>query len=281
MEIFYFANFNNFKMKSRTLTILIVNYNSSEFVELSLCALKELTKNPYEVFILDNGSRISDCRNLERTCSRYDNVFLERKKTNLKGSLAHGSALNYLVEKVRTPYFSVLDADATWLIKGWDEILISKINDKVKVIGTQAAGNKPKDFPLMYAILFETEAFRKLNIDFRPKDITKYRDTGYEIREKYLAAGFEGETIDIELTRVFQNGPFKDIICAEFYLVGYEHIFASHFGRGSTSGAHKYRKGCGISYKLPIIGRYLRVCRGRREKNKWIRICKDIVDKQL
>ena len=268
-------------MKSRTLTILIVNYNSSEFVELSLCALKELTKNPYEVFILDNGSRISDCRNLERTCSRYDNVFLERKKTNLKGSLAHGSALNYLVEKVRTPYFSILDADATWLIKGWDEILISKINDKVKVIGSQAAGNKPKDFPSIVAVLFETETFKKMNIDFRARDILKNEDVAYEMPIKYKAAGFQGKNINLKNTRVFKKGPFKEVICAEYYLEVISHIFASHFSRGSTSGEHKYRKGCGISYRLPIIGRYLRVCRGRREKNKWIRICKDIVDRQV
>lgn len=105
-------------MTGNLLTVLIVNFNFSEFIELSLYALRKLTRNTYKVFILDNGSKISDYRNLHRICSQYDNVFLERKKTNLKGSLAYGTALNYLVKKVTTPYFSILDADATWLIKG-------------------------------------------------------------------------------------------------------------------------------------------------------------------
>ena len=268
-------------MKKASLTVLVVSFNSSEFIEVSLYALKKLTKNPHKVFILDNSSKACDYRNLKRICSEYSNVFLERKETSLRGSIAHGSALNYLVEKVRTPYFSILDADATWLIKGWDEILISKINDKVKVIGSQAAGNKPKDFPSIVAVLFETETFKKMNIDFRARDILKNEDVAYEMPIKYKAAGFQGKNINLKNTRVFKKGPFKEVICAEYYLEVISHIFASHFSRGSTSGEHKYRKGCGISYRLPIIGRYLRVCRGRREKNKWIRICKDIVNKQV
>jgi len=39
------------------------------------------------------------------------------------------------------------------LKKNWGQILIEKINNQVKAIGTQASGNKPKDFPLMFAIL--------------------------------------------------------------------------------------------------------------------------------
>ena len=268
-------------MKSPTLMILIVNYDSSDFVELSLYALEKLTKNPYTVFILDNDSKVNDYRNLKRICSKYSNVFLERKETSLRGSRAHGTALNYLVGKVDTPYFSILDADATWLIKGWDEILISKINDKVKVIGTQAAGNKPKDFPLMFAIFFETETFKRLRIDFIPRDISSQLDTGWEIRQKYMNKGFKGEVLNLRITRTYKCGPLKEVICSEYYLEGVNHIFASHFGRGSTLGEYKYKKGCGILYNCPIIGKYLRVCRGKREKNKWIRICKDIVDRQV
>lgn len=77
---------------------------------------------------------------------------MERVRTNLTGSMAHGTALNALAKKVNTPYFSILDADATWLKKNWDQILIEEINNRVKVIGTQASGNKPKDFPLMFSL---------------------------------------------------------------------------------------------------------------------------------
>lgn len=263
------------------LTVCIVNFNSADFVANSLYCLKKLTKNKYKVFILDNGSNLEDFQKLKEIVKDYDNIFLERKETNLRGSIAHGTALNYLVSKVDSSYFSILDADATWLIKGWDEILIRKISDKIKVVGTEAAGNKPKDFPLMYAMLFETEAFRKMNIDFKTRDISKYEDTGHEMRVKYMGAGFQGTNITFKNTRLFKKGPFKDVICGEYYLEGYIHIFASHFGRGAMSGQWKYVKGCGIFYRLPKIGKYLRILKGKQEKKRWIKICKDIIDKQL
>lgn len=264
-------------------SVLIVNFNSSDFIEISLYAISKLTKNYWKAYILDNGSKIKDYKKLEKIIENYDNVILERWETNLRGSIAHGTGLNYLVSKVDTPYFSVLDADATWLMKEWDKILISKIDDRVKVIGTEASGNKPKDFPLMYAIFFETETFRKLNIDFRPRNVSNLEDTGWEIREKYLEAGYEGLTLKYKNTRTYKKGPFKDVICAEYYLNGVDHIFASHFGRGSTLGVNKYCRSEGVSffYRLPKISKPLRIIRGIREKNKWSRICKKIINNQV
>jgi len=259
-----------------------VNFNSSDFVEVSFYGLKRLTKNPYKVYILDNGSKISDYQNLKRICSQYEKVYLERKETNLRGNLAHGTALNYLVTKVDTPYFSILDSDAIWLIKNWDEILINQLNDKVKVIGTQApiGSPKPQDFPLIFAIFFETETFKKLNIDFRPKDLSQYQDTGWELREKYLLNGFKGKIITIKSTRNYKKGPFREIICSEYYLDGYSHIFASHFGRGSTLGENKYCRGTNFLYRLPFLGKVFRLSRGKKEKQKWLNICKQIINEQ-
>lgn len=263
-------------------SILIVNFNSSDFVKLSLYALKKLTKNNYQVFIVDNGSQKKDYNKLEKIVEIYDNVFLERWDTDLRGSMAHGTALNHLVEKVNTPYFSILDADATWLIKNWDEILINKIDDKVKVVGTQAPPGKPQDFPLMFSIIFETETFKKMNIDFRPKDIQARQDTGFEMREKYLNSDFKGLNINFKSTRNFKNGYFRELIVAEYYLDGNEEIFASHFGRGSTLGAVKYMKSAiKYFYMTPVIGKYFLKIKGENEKNKWIEICKKIINNQI
>jgi hypothetical protein len=156
------------------------------------------------------------------------------------------------------------------LVKNWEEILINQLDNKVKVIGTQVpvGSQKPQDFPLMYACLFETNTFKKLNINFCPNDLTIYQDTGWEMREKYLQAGFCGKLLEMRNTRTYKEGPFKEVICGEYYLKGFPQIFASHFGRGSTLGEHKYRKGFGIFYKAPVIGRYLRLKKGRNEKKK-------------
>ena len=178
-------------MKDKIITVLIVNFNSAEFIENSLYALRKLTKNPYKVFIVDNNSRLEDYRKLKEVVEQYEGVFLERKETKLTGSMAHGTTLNYLVEKVDTPYFSILDADAVWLIKNWDEILISKFTNEIKITGTEPVGDKPRDFPLMYAILFETKTFKGLDIDFRPKDILAHEDTGVELRSEERRVGKE------------------------------------------------------------------------------------------
>jgi hypothetical protein len=266
-------------MKHR-ISILIVNFNSSDFIDLSLYALKKLTKNPYKVFIIDNGSKKRDFNNLKKISEKYENVSLERREKEFDlASMEHGTALNILCKKVDTEYFSILDADATWLKKDWDEILINKMNEKVKVIGTQAPEGKPQDFPLMFAILFETKTFKELRIDFRPKDLSINQDTGWEIRDKYLKANFEGLNINFFNTRTFKKGPFGGLICGEYYFKEGDKIFASHFGRGSTLGMAKY-KGISIFLKISFIRGFLARIRGHKEKKEWISICRKIINKQ-
>lgn len=262
------------------LSILIVNYNTADFIEISLYALSKLTKNAYKVFILDNNSEQRDYKKLKKITNKLDNIFLERHPTKLAGEIAHGVALNYLCNKVDTPYFVILDPDAIWLRKNWDEILISHLDNRIKVVGTQAVGSrKYTDFPIVYAALFETKSFKKSNIDFRPQ---KEPGVGSELRKKYLRAGFKGKIIEMKNTRTYKRGPFNNIICAEYYLDGdYEHIFASHFSRGATLGANKYIKTWKkYLYKIPILGKPMLVKRGEKEKNKWIKVCKKIIDSQ-
>lgn len=269
----------------KKITICITHFNDTDFVLNTLYCLENLTKNNYKVFILDNGSENKNYEKLKERVREYPNVFIWRRESDLRGSMAHGTALNDLVKRIDTPYGVILDADCTFLIKNWDEILINQLDDKVKIIGTQApvGSTKPQDFPLMFAVLFETETFKKLNIDFKPKDLTKFQDTGWELREKYLKAGFRGKIIEMKNTRVYKNGPFRNLLgVAEFYLdKDYGNIFASHFGRGSSGGEHKYGKGTSFIYRIPKISRPLRRMRGKREVREWIKICKEIVDRQV
>jgi len=264
------------------ISVLIVNYNSSQFVANTINCLDRITKNPYQIFILDNNSKEKDYTNLKRVTSYFKNIFLERTLTNLTGSQAHGTALNHLVKKVATPYFSILDADATWLRKNWDDILINKLNHKVKIIGTQADGPiKPQDFPLIYACLIETKTFKNLKIDLCPSNLLKHEDTGFDMRQKYLQAGYKGTVLKIENTRFFKNGPFRRLTgIGEYYLN--KELFASHFGRGSSLGSAKYRKSWKkYLYKIPKIGNWLIKQKGEKEKKQWILICKNIIDKQI
>lgn len=262
------------------LSILIVNYNSTDFIENSLYALCHLTKASFKVFLIDNDSRKSDYEKLKGIVGRYKskiNIYLKREKHNLRGSMAHGTALNQLIKMVDTPYFSVLDADATWLKKDWDEILIRKMSDRIKVIGTQGIRLEQQDFPIMFAILFETKAFKELNIDLRPTNINTGQDTGWEMREKYKKRGYQAINLEFRHTRIYKKGPFKDILAAgEYYLDGI--IFASHFGRGSNPFAKKVIKT--KNKIINLISMPINYLFWIKEKNKWINICKDITDNQ-
>ncbi len=269
--------------KEPLISILTVNYNTADFVKLMLYALKHLTKNNYKVYILDNNSTINDYSKLSQYVKEYENVFLERHETNLKGSEAHGTALDYLIQKVDTKYFSILDSDATWLKQNWDEILIQQFDDKIKVIGTQAPGKKHKDFPLMFCILFETKTFNSLNISFLPQESRNpLKDTGWQLREKYLKANYKGKIIEFKNTRSYKQGKFKNLLVAEYYLDNnYDEIFASHYGRGASLGANKYiNTKMRYVYAIPIIGKFLLKKKGEKEKQQWIDICKNIIDNQ-
>jgi len=273
-------------MAEPIITICITHFNDTDFILNTLYCLKHLTKNQYKVIVRDNNSKLKNYQKLEKGIRQYENVFLYRAEEgfNLRGSMAHGTALNDLVKKIDTAYGAIFDGDCVFLIKNWDEILISKLNEKVKIIGTQASPGcpKPMDFPLMFAIFFETAVLKKINIDFRPKDLSKAQDSGWELREKYLKAGFQGELLIAKNTRSYKDGPFAELLGVdEYYLADYPQIFACHFGRGATSGSAKYKKGTSFFYKIPFISRPLREMRGRKEIKKWVSICRKIVDKQI
>jgi len=268
-------------MDEKLITIVIVVYNVSAFVEVSLYGLAKLTKNNYKVIICDNGSSYLDKRKLKRIVSQYDNIDLFFRKQSAPGSIGHGEALNILIDKIDTPYGVILDADALFLKKNWDEILINQLDDKVKIIGVPPVRKpiKPVDFPSVFAVLFDTIVFKSLGIDMRPKNLKAGQDTGWEMREKFLKNGYKSEVLETRNTREYKEGPFRNILCAECYLEGCDDIFACHFGRGSSLGAAKY-KGLNNFLSLPGIIGVAKKVKGYKEKKEWLSICRETIDRQ-
>lgn len=263
------------------LTVLTVNYNSAPFICFMLDALEKLTFFSYEVIICDNGSATSDLTLLKDAVINRDNVCIFYRQQTKKGSVGHGEALDFISSKVKTDYFAVIDADAAFLMKDWDRILIERLTNTIKAIGTQAAGGKVQDFPVAYGIIFETAAFRRLRCIFSPLKgdlLDSDHDVGWIIREKFHAAGLTGEVLELKITRDWKNGPFRELICGEFYLKGIDHIFASHFGRGSTLGAAKR---IGIWTRIPVLRRIIAFRVGVRERDLWIQTAQQIVNAQL
>lgn len=269
-------------MSGEILNIGVVNYNTSDFVENILYSIR-LTHNSYKVLVCDNGSRFFDKRNLKNIARRSENIETIFREQSSGGSQGHGEALNLLIEKMESPYGVILDADAVFLKEGWDEILINRLDEEVKAVGAppvKQAEEKPLDFPSVYATLFSVPTFKDLDIDMRPENPDIGKDTGWEMREKFLDSGYKGETFEAKNTRSYKKGPFRDVLCAEFYFDNNKSPFCSHFGRGATLGAAKYNGLSEVIHSIPIIDGMARRMRGYLEKKKWIDICKNLVDKQ-
>lgn len=266
------------------ISVAVVNYNSSKFVENALYALEQLTSRDFEFLVCDNGSQIFDKWRLRQLANERNHVHVFWREQEESSSEAHATALNRLVEEMSGTYGVFLDADATFLKAGWDDILIEQITDIVKVIGTPPVENptKPTDFPSVYATLFELKSFRELEVDMMPSDPNIGKDTGWEMRTKFLEAGFDGMNLEARNTRTYQDGPFGDILCTEYYLAESEQIIASHFGRGSSLGAAKYFKN--TVFDLPKVGYVLGYLpskiKGYQEKNHWLSVCRRIIDDQ-
>lgn len=289
----------------KDITICIVNYNASDFLINTLYCLEKITKNNYKVIIRDNNSTIEDYLNLKKKIKGYPNVKLYRVNNfNYTGSMAHGIALNELVSRIDTKFGVIMDPDFTFLHKHWDEILISKLNEKCPIIGTEAPFRPgplqiPRDFPIIHGILFDNDTIKKFKIDFRP-DFDAHgketiNDTGYQLREQLLKNGFYGKILENRNSSFYKLRYFKNIHCSEFYLKGNHHIFGSHLKGGYLYGNYEYihykylnkswriiisniKEWRSFLYITPILGNYLLKFKGRRDKKNWLKICRKVVD---
>jgi Glycosyl transferase family 2 len=256
------------------ITILMVNYNSCDFIRLNLKALSRLTKNHFHVLICDNGSTQTDFYRLRWICSAFPNVTLISRLQSSFGSMGHGEALDLLTRYIDTPYGVILDADCIPLIMHWDQLLIDQLMGPIKIIGTPVAHNspnnvKPTDFPLMFLCLFETKTFKSLGISFKPKDIAAGQDTGWEMREKYLEGGLKGALLHGENTRSYKDGPLSKTICDEYYSDSKRgEIFCSHLGRGSNPNSGKYKSQSNAKKAYAL------------DKQAWLNACEEIIEQE-
>lgn len=274
-------------MQKTLVTICMAHRNAADFVALMIYAFDKLSMYSYKVIIRDNSSSDKEYKKLQKLVKEYSHIdiHLYEHATELRGSSAHGEALNELVGRIDTEYGVIMDTDVTFLKKGWDQILINKLSPEIPIYGTQPDSNgpKPKDFPLMFGVLFKTDILKSLNIDWRTKDMNKLQDVGWELREKYFGAGLKGGLLYDFNTRTFKKGPFADLVCSEYYLdsVGESQIFASHFGRGSNPNYKNLVRIKSNNIFIKLLNRILLLPNYIRwviDKKKWLQISKKIID---
>jgi len=260
-------------------TVVTVNWNTADFLEVMLEAFTKLSTHEFLFYVMDNGSCKKDMDKLVSISKKYPQFSVRYRQQNKTGSINHAEALDLLIPEVHTPYTVVMDADCTFLMKGWDEYCISQLDESVKIIGTELGAvkevEKKNNFVFPFAAFFETKTHRDLNTSSMPGDRSRGQDTCWQWKRDHGAAGYEHKIFSVRNTRTYKGGPFKDIISAEYYTQEGT-LIANHFSRGSTLGASKYASKIPIPYIRTFIGKQI----GAREKKTWIETCRNIINNQ-
>ena len=263
-------------MQGYVITILITNYNTIDFTKHSLQALEKLTVNKYKVLINDNGSSSREVDALKELSSENVTVFFNQN--NKTASYAHAEALDFLIEKVETKYTVILDSDCVFLMHGWDVCMISMMTDNIKIVGSPLprgrSGKKPYDFPFQYAVMFDTNVYKKLEITCLPRDLSKGEDTCWEWKSAFLGNGYSSYIFKVISTRDDDSTLLSNIVCNVYYLCN--HIIASHWGRGSSLGYAKYYQWI----KVPFVFNWLKKLHGVYDKRRWIKRTGQLIDRE-
>lgn len=270
--------------KNKKITILLVNYNTSKFVEILLFSLQKLTLSSYKVIICDNGSNDNEILQLSNTVRKYKDVDVIFRLQSVGGSIAHGQALDILIEKVNTKYTVIMDSDCVLLMRGWDKYMINQIKNKIQMVGSAEiedvnVNRIGTSFVLPFLCMFNTKTFKSLKISCLPGDIKKGQDVCWEWEKKYKEKNFECSKFIGKSTRRNNKIEFSDIVGVENYYTKDNKIIASHFGRGSSLGFAKYKSWYFKS--IPYLSKILNNFYGQSQINKWIFKSKKIIERSL
>jgi len=90
-------------------TICVPNYKTLDFTRLCLRSIRKFTKYPYEVIVVDNGSRDESLEYLKGL--KWIRLVEQRGGGELTGSYAEGLALDIGLQMCNTEFFIVMHSD--------------------------------------------------------------------------------------------------------------------------------------------------------------------------
>lgn len=125
------------KNNSELVSIIIVNFQTRDLIELTLGMIKNYTKYPHEIIVVDNGSTDGSVEFLQNQEREHQNLRFVKNKITERGSRAHGLGLDKGLSIAKGSYIVTLDSDAFPVKKGWlsELIKIYKKKPKIKVVG--------------------------------------------------------------------------------------------------------------------------------------------------
>lgn len=197
------------------ISILSVNWNSLQWMNLLVKSIRKFTSEAYEIVIVDNGS--------EDRSVDYLKEHKEIKGIMLNHNIGHGTGLDLALKNASHEYCLVLDIDAHVQRENWDRDLISLYNSKIRLIA--ALGGKKFIHPCF--MFFERKFFLENGLSFIAKDGF---DVGRRIYHDIIESGFGVERISSGYEDAQHNKFYPGAWGDEYYIDGKATIYHNWYG---------------------------------------------------
>ena len=221
------------------ITIAIPHFQTLELIKLCLRSIRKYTPQPYNVIVIDNGSRDESLEYLRSV--KWIKLIQRDRGLAKTGSWAHGSALDIGLKNTDTEFFLALHSDVIIKNSSWLNKLISPFKNKErlacvgsgkleeisrgyrivkkmgdvkglyrfirrKIIKVNRNDNQPKsEYIRTICALYRTEILKKERLSFLPvkeEGLTSGQALYYElIRRGYLTLYFSPD----EMKRIIDH----------------------------------------------------------------------------
>ena len=112
-------------------TIVIPHYQTLDLIKLCLRSIRKHTPQPYQVIVVDNGSKDASLEYLHSV--KWINLIQRNGEIKKMGSWAHGSALDIGLETTETEFFLALHSDVIVKDGSWLDILTTPFQNNPRL----------------------------------------------------------------------------------------------------------------------------------------------------
>tara|TARA_R110000824_G_scaffold163711_2_gene339464 strand:- start:162 stop:971 length:810 start_codon:yes stop_codon:yes gene_type:complete len=177
--------------------------NSEYYVKFLISSIEKTVSGKYDIeFIFGINQAGVDRNFIKNIPTKFTKKFAqyENLQKSAPSSLSHGKLLDFIFAKMDSKYGMVIDSDTSFIYKGWDEKLISLLDEETIIIGTEygADQNKFMKNPNCIMSLFLVDELKNTGLTWEPKfcylDITEenYKIYGRSIGDRiFLDASSE------------------------------------------------------------------------------------------
>jgi cellulose synthase/poly-beta-1,6-N-acetylglucosamine synthase-like glycosyltransferase len=179
----------NFKYNPMNVTIITVNHDTKEFIDLCIKGVHRFTIGPYKHLIIDNGSKLDVIRMLGDYVKAGWISLIQRYV--MKNAAGHAFSLDWILQHEPSELICLLDSDACPIKENWLQIML----DQMSAENADAIGcSHFRDETLLHpsTMLFRYKAYAAVGKpSFRIQGGSPFIDTGMVFCQKMKDAGMK------------------------------------------------------------------------------------------